>query len=208
MKIFIAVPCMDQLPAPFAQSLATLNRVGDCMVGFQIGSLVYDSRNNLARRAIASEADMVLWLDSDMVFNPDTLQRLIETKEKTGAAIVSGLYFRRVPPFSPVLYDRLSMRDKRCEWSEFDTIPDEPFEVGGCGFGCVLMDTDVLVDVFARKGDLFGPLNGTGEDLSFCIRARECGHNIICDPTISLGHVGTTVINRDFFNVYHKAGKK
>ena len=208
MKIFIAVPSMDQVPAPFAQSLATLNRVGDCMVGFQIGSLIYDSRNNLARRAIQAESDYVLWLDSDMVFNPDMLQRLFESKEKTGAAIVSGLYFRRVPPFSPVVFNKLEINGKRCEWTEFDEIPPEPFEVGGCGFGCVLMDTDVLIDVFAREGDLFGPINGVGEDLSFCYRARKWGHNIICDPTIPLGHVGTTVINREFFNVYHKAGKQ
>lgn len=208
MKIFVAVPCMDQVPAPFAQSLATLNRVGECMVGFQVGSLIYDSRNHLARRAIQAEADLVLWIDSDMVFNPDALQRLIEVKEKTGADIMSGLYFRRVPPFSPVLFKDLELNGVRCTWTEFETIPDEPFEVGGCGFGFVLMGTDVLIDVFAKKGDLFGPVNGIGEDLSFCIRARECGYKIMCDPSIPLGHVGHTVINREFFNVYHKAGNK
>ena len=206
MKIFVAVPCMDQVPAPFAQSLATLNRVGECMIGFQVGSLIYDARNGLARRAIQAESDMVLWIDSDMVFNPDALQQLVETKQKTGAAIVSGLYFRRVPPFSPVLFDKLELNGKRCEWTNFETVPDGPFEVGGCGFGFVLMDTDVLIDVFAKKGDLFGPLYGIGEDLSFCLRARDLGYKIICDPSIPLGHVGHTVINREFFNVYHKAG--
>ena len=69
MKIFIAVPCMDQVPARFAQSLAMLKKVGECAVGFQIGSLIYTSRNDLASKAIEMDADFVLWLDSDMVFN-------------------------------------------------------------------------------------------------------------------------------------------
>ena len=36
----------------------------------------------------------------------------------------------------------------------------------------------------------FTPLPHFGEDLSFCIRARECGYEICCDPTIRIGHVG------------------
>ena len=82
MKIFIAIPSMDQVPAQFAQSLATLNKVdGECLVSFQIGSLIYHSRDALARKAIECEADYILWLDSDMVFAPDTLAKLLEDRE-------------------------------------------------------------------------------------------------------------------------------
>ena len=106
MKILIAVPCMDQVPAQFAQALATLNKVdGECLVAFQIGSLIYHSRDALARKAIECEADYILWLDSDMVFPPDTLAKLLEDRES--GDIITGLYFRRVHPFSPVLFDKL-----------------------------------------------------------------------------------------------------
>ena len=76
MKTLIAVPSMDQVPARFAQALAMLQKEGDCAVTFQIGSLVYMSRDNLAQQAIQMGADRILWLDSDMVFSPDVLSTL------------------------------------------------------------------------------------------------------------------------------------
>ena len=98
MKILIAVPCMDQVPAPFCQSLAQLQKVGDCVLTMKAGSLIYLSRNELATAAIQIEADYVFWLDSDMVFKPDTLTRMMETLKANDLDILTGLYFRRVPP--------------------------------------------------------------------------------------------------------------
>ena len=198
-KTLIAIPAMDSVPTQFCHSLVTISHVGECMVAFQISSLVYTARNNLAKEAIRIGADFVLWLDSDMVFKPDLLQRLMEHMKDPEIDMVSGLYFRRVSPFTPVLFDKLEItEDGKCENTEFNEIPDEPFEVGGCGFGGVLMRTSVLMDVALRFGDMFAPIIGVGEDLSFCWRARQCGHKIICDPTIELGHVGRTIIDRDF----------
>ena len=190
---------MDQVPAVFAQSLATMRKVGDCVVAMQIGSLIYTSRNSLAQKAIMMEADYVLWLDSDMVFTPDLLERMLERLQKDKLDFLTGLYFRRVRPFSPVLFDRLEMVGNVCNWSEFKDIPDEPFQVGGCGFGCVLMDTGVFLDVQSRFGNMFAPIGNTGEDLAFCWRARECGYKIICDPSITCGHVSHIVINQEFY---------
>ena len=73
---------MDTLSAKFAQCLVNLvnhKRDFDVEVGFHVGSLVYDSRNKLAERAINSTADYVLWLDSDMTFMPDTLDMMLDT---------------------------------------------------------------------------------------------------------------------------------
>ena len=70
-KILIAVPCMDQVPAQFAHSLATLTSYGiegyDISIWFNLGSLIYTSRNAIAKKAIMDEADLVMWFDSDMV---------------------------------------------------------------------------------------------------------------------------------------------
>lgn len=203
MKILIAIPCMDQVPVPFCNSLARLQKVGDCVLAMKSGSLIYDSRNDLATFAIKSEADYVFWLDSDMVFKPDTLIRMLDTLKKNDLDMLTGLYFRRVPPYSPVLFDRLAMKENGdMDFSEFKEIPSELFEIGGCGFGCVLMDTSVLMSVQAKHGNMFAPMGNNGEDVAFCIRAKDCGYKIYCDPTLVCGHVGYSVIDDKFFNAF------
>ena len=205
MKTLIAIPCMDQVPALFAQSLASLRKVGDCQIAFQMGSLVYTSRNELAKFAIKNEFDYVLWLDSDMVFDDDILVRMMATLQEKDLDMLTGLYFRRVMPYSPVLFDELSLSKNTWKWSNFETIPEHGlFEVGGCGFGCVLMSTDVLMSVQGKHRQMFQPMNGGGEDLSFCWRARDCGYKILCDPEIVCGHVGYAVVNDAFYRNYQK----
>ena len=206
MKILIAVPCMDSVPAQFAQSLAVLSKVENCAIAFQMGSLIYTSRNNLATMAIQQGVDYVLWLDSDMIFPPDVLQKLIDNREK--GDILTGIYYRRVSPFKPVLYSKLDITDEGCDWLGYDDYPTEDlFEVEGCGFGCVLTPVQVLFDVMQKFGDLFAPIMGTGEDLSFCWRARQCGYKIMADPSIQLGHVGHYIVNKEFFDTYRVARK-
>lgn len=204
MKILIAVPCMDQVPFTFAQSLSTLEKIGECKLAMKAGSLIYTSRNSLAMMAIQMDADFVFWLDSDMVFKSDTLARMMDTLKKNDLDILTGLYFRRVPPYSPVLFDKLEQNGEITEFSEFNKIPDELFEVGGCGFGCVLMKTDVFFDVQSKFGNMFAPRGNNGEDVAFCIRARECGYKIYCDPSIVCGHVGYSVIDDQFYRVFQK----
>jgi GT2 family glycosyltransferase len=196
---------MDQVPAPFCQSLAQIQKTGECVLAMKSGSLIYTSRNDLATQAIQIEADYVMWFDSDMVFKPDTMVRMLDTMQKNDIDILTGLYFRRVPPYSPVLFDKLEMRGEACLWSEFKTIPEGLFEVGGCGFGCVLMKTDVFFDVQSRFGNMFAPIANTGEDLAFCWRARNCGYKIVCDPSIICGHVGYSVVDDQFFKVFGAA---
>lgn len=202
-KTMIAVPCMDQMPMLFCQSLALLQKPENCVLAMQAGSLIYTSRNSLATKAIQMDADYVFWMDSDMVFKPDTLIRMLKTlEENPDIDILTGVYFRRVPPYTPTLFDKLQMNGTICEWSEFKALPSEPFEVGGCGFGCVLMRTEVLLSVQSKHGNMFAPIGNNGEDLAFCMRARDCGYKIICDPSIVCGHVGYHVIDDAFFRAY------
>lgn len=205
MKTLIAIPCMDQVPAHFAQSLAMLRKVGDCAVAFQVGSLVYTSRNNLSIQALNMNAEYILWLDSDMVFQPDLLERMFKVMEENKLDFLSGLYFRRAIPFSPVIFDKLEMREDGCHWHNAETVPTELTEIEGCGFGCVLMKTEIIANVFGSQGDLFTPLFGVGEDLSFCWRARQAGYKLYLDPSISLGHVGNFVFNEEFYRSYSEA---
>lgn len=205
MKTLIAVPCMDQVPAPFCQSLAMLQKVGECVLTMKTGSLIYTARNALATEAIKMEADYVFWLDSDMVFTPDTLVRMFKTLKEKDLDILTGLYFRRVAPYSPVLFDKMDIQEEKADYSEFDAIPEELFEVGACGFGCVLMKTDVFFDVQSKFGNMFAPIGNNGEDVAFCWRARECGYKVFCDPNIVCGHVGYSVVDDAFFRAFHRA---
>ena len=202
MKILIAVPCMDQVPAPFCNSLALLQKVGDCTLMMKSGSLIYTSRNALATAAIQTEADYVFWLDSDMVFQPDILKRMLKTLQEKDLDMLTGLYFRRVPPYSPVLFDKLEIDGIACDFTEWKRIPDDLFEVGACGFGCVLMKTDVFFDVQSKFGNMFAPIGNNGEDVAFCWRARQCGYKIWCDPSVICGHVGYSVVDDQFFKAF------
>ena len=205
MRVMIAVPCMDQVPMLFCQSLALLQKPGGCTLAMKAGSLIYTSRNDLATQALRMEADLVFWMDSDMTFAPDTLLRMIDTLQEKDLDILTGLYFRRVQPYSPVLFDRLDISGDACEWSEFEEIPDGLFEVGGCGFGCVLMRTDVFLDVQGKFGTMFAPLGNNGEDVAFCWRARQCGYKIWCDPSVECGHVAYNTVTRDFYRAFRSA---
>lgn len=205
MKTLIAIPCMDQVPAHFAQSLAMLRKVGDCAVAFQVGSLVYTSRNNLSIQALNMNAEYILWLDSDMVFQPDLLERMFKVMEENKLDFLSGLYYRRAKPYTPIIFDKLEMREDGCHWHNLETVPSELIEIEGCGFGVVLMKTEIIANVFGSQGDLFTPLMGVGEDLSFCWRARQAGYKLYLDPSISLGHVGNFIVTEEFYRSYSEA---
>lgn len=187
---------MDQVAAPFAQSLATLRKPGECMIAMEISSLIYTSRDNLVKKAVSCQADAVLFLDSDMIFDSDVLEKMVAHME-AGKDIVSGLYFKRRAPFSPVLLKELDIVDGQVVSGDFKALPDsrEPFEVAGCGMGCCMISKGVLLDMLLNCQAWFEPMRGVGEDLSFCLRARELGYTIWCDPSISLGHVGQLIIN-------------
>lgn len=198
MKVLIAVPCMEQVAAEFAQSLATLNKRGECAVSFVIGSLIYDSRNKLAKQALAMGADVLVFFDSDMTFSADTLERLLKHIEDD-KDIVSGLYFKRRPPYTPVLYKSLEANGKAEDFVDYPQ--NSLFKVEGCGFGCVAINTKVLYEIALSCGNWFEPLEHYGEDLSFCYRAKQRGIDIYCDSSIKLGHIGHAVITEEAYQM-------
>lgn len=207
MKVFIAVPSMDTIPALFAQSLALLQRDCEVQIGWEVGSLVYHARNNLARQALKTDADYVLWLDSDMVFAPDTLIRMLKVCKDNDIDFLTAVCFRRKPPYTPCLFDRLEKVEKGASYTALLSVPEGLFKVGGCGFAGVLMASDVLLSVQSKfNGRMFDPMDGFGEDVSFCWRARQCGYEIWCDSSIEFGHVGNCIVTRGYFEAYNGGG--
>lgn len=203
MKTLIAIPCMDTLPVDFVKSLIYMHKGDNPTVYLKPNSLVYDSRNILSLYAIENNYDNVMWLDSDMVFPPDILQRL----ESHNMHMVTGLYVRRRDPITPVIFKTLTEPIRNADGKlEKNTHPydDYPkndfFQVAGCGFGCVLTSTKLLKDVWDHFGPAFTPFPWAGEDLSFCYRVNTLGYQIHCDSTISCGHIGTAIYNEDMLN--------
>lgn len=200
MKTLIAIPCMDMLPVGFVQSLLYMHKGDNPTVYFKPNSLVYDSRNLLSLYAIENGFDNVLWLDSDMLFPPNTLTKL----EAYGMDMVTGLYVKRHEPVEPVLYEKIEEPERGKDGKLVANIAsyinyprDSFFQVAGCGFGCVLTSTALLKDVWDSFGPAFTPYPWASEDISFCYKVNQLGYQIYCDSSVSCGHIGQFVYTEE-----------
>ena len=205
MKTLVAIPCMDMMHTDFVRSLLGLRVEGEVQYTFAQASLVYDGRNTLANAAIDGGFDQVLWLDSDMLFSPDLLEQLSADLDE-GHNCVTALYFSRKTPVKPVIYKSCFMDtsgDMPTPRADvfFDYPRDAVFPVAACGFGAVLMRTELLRKVRDKFGLPFSPALGFGEDMSFCMRCEQIGEPIVCDSRIKPGHVGLCVFNEAAFQM-------
>lgn len=208
MKTLVAIPCLDMIHTEFMKSALSLGYFGECEIALASGSLVYDARNNLSEKAVKEGFDRVLWLDSDMTFQPDMFKRFHDDLD-AGHDFVSGLYFKRKAPIEPVIYSE-------CEVTKDEngrTVPiiesykeypkDSIFDIKACGFGAVMMNTSVIKKVMDNYGLPFYPAAGFGEDLIFCYRCRMQGISIVCDSRIKCGHIGYYMVTEE---TYQKGG--
>ena len=203
MKTIIAIPCMDMVHTEFVRSLVSMRYVGEIQFCFTECSLIYQARTALCKMAMDAGADYVLWLDSDVVFQPDLMERLMEDIQ--GRDMVTAVYHARKAPFRPIIWKtiRTGLMPTDAQVEQYDDYPtDGLFEVEGCGFGAVLMKIGVIRDVAETFHQTFAPVTGLGEDLSFCVRARSCGYKIWCDPALQIGHKGAMIINQDTFRAF------
>lgn len=199
MKTLIAIPAMEQMFSWTVQCLENLKRVGECETAFIVRMQVDAARNTLAKQALDKGCDRILWIDSDMTFEPDLMERLSADLE-AGYDVVTGLYFKRTFPLEPVIYS--SIDTEKPEAVTYWNYPkDSLFDVAGCGFGAVLMRTDALTDLSEPP---FLPFLHLSEDLSFCVRMGEKGRKIGCDSAVKCGHMGTIVFSEKLYK--HPAG--
>lgn len=202
-KILIAIPCMEQVSADFAHSLAVITSMpvegATLSIQMQKSSLIYESRNTLCKNAIQNGADYIMWFDSDMILPADTIQKMYQNM-KDGKDFVSGVYYRRVKPYTPVLFKELELNNDKPKWTNYDNYPkDRLFKVGGCGFGCVMFNTQMLFDIASKNKGWFTPFGGLGEDLAFCQNARDEGYDLWVDPSIQCGHCGSLIVTRELY---------
>lgn len=208
-KVMIAVPCFDHADVNFCQCLTDLDTEGyDAKVVFCASSLIYDARNNLAMRAISEGYDWILWLDSDMTFEPSLLKDLMAT----GKDFVSGIFFSRRQPYKPAVFCECDYIDdperpdakRPIATNYFDYPKDTLFSVEAFGFAAVLTKVEMIDTIRTIWGLPFTPLLGFGEDLSFCLRARRLDIPLYTDSRIKVGHIGKTLITEEVYEAQPK----
>jgi hypothetical protein len=185
VRLAIAVPARDTVPALFANDLArmyaaTCASVPLVTLAMMIGTFVHQARETLLHDMVNLwGATHVLWLDADMTFPPDTALRLLEHD----ADIVAANYVTRVAPSRPT-----ARRDGQCV-SSFDATGLEA--VDHVGMGVFLMKASVVASLPSPRFWYSTPTET--EDVYFCRLLRAAGHTIYVDHDLSkeVGHVGT-----------------
>ena len=190
MKLLIAIPTHEEIPVAFVECLMKLeNRLRKDGIWFETkfnaGTLVYIARDKLANHAIDNGFTHVLWLDADMIFNDDLVDDLMFSEKD----FITGICHARRKPYVPCFF-----RSLRPAVERFEDYPNELFEVAGCGMACVLIKTEILLDVMKHFGTCFCPEKDLGEDLAFCNRARYLNYHIFADPHVVIGHIGHVTI--------------
>jgi hypothetical protein len=172
------------LHADFCMSLAMLMRREAQRDVFLVNSKNFnlpDSRNKIAAAAFEHGSEWLLFLDSDMVFPADTLDRLLAHERP----MVGATYCRRVHPFG-LIGDPLE--DAQGPLRRMARMPT----------GCLLVHADIFASL-ERPWFAFGSApDGTAvsEDFVFCERVRAAGWDIWCDLALSdsLGHIGQVIV--------------
>jgi hypothetical protein len=140
-----------------------------------------------------------LWFcDTDMVFEPDTLLKMIARAVTNDLKVLGALcVIVGSDGVAPTLFEA----DDETITRLYIGLPDPAvLEVAATGTGCLLVHRSVFQDMFDRTGsnncwfgfDIHTGSTGRewqlGEDVSFCLRARNAGHKIHVDSTMHVGH--------------------
>ena len=203
----VLVPFLDHIDPRCEQALQSLERLGHIIRRVQGYSAIDLGRSILASQALADGFDEILWIDSDIVFDPADVEKL----RRRELGYVCGLYpKKRAKGFA-------------CQFLPGTTAV--PFgkagglhEVRYAGLGFTLTRRAVydairtkfqLPECNRRFGTPFHPYfqpmtipDGDGhwyltEDYSFGERARQAGISLFADTTIRLLHIGTHAYSWD-----------
>jgi hypothetical protein len=178
------------------------------------------ARNTIAAAFLASDADWLLWADTDIGFEADALEKLLEAADPDTRPIVGGLCFIEGDfshdfrgglrsSLAPTLYDWCWIEPDsgmpgaykmitRQDWE-----PGEVTRVGATGCGLLLVHrsaftriSDWLTESEAPAHIWFERIPGPdgekcGEDISFCLRANQVGLPVFVHTGVTTTHQKT-----------------
>jgi hypothetical protein len=215
--VFIGLPAYDfKVSLKLAVSLARFAQLApkhgiDINIGSVCGcSVVSRARNLLVQDMLESDADYLVFIDSDINFEPEDILRLMAWAQDSKKGIVAG-----VPRVRDVNKTYIADLDH-----------DENGDLTMNAMGLVratrvatafmLIQRNVIETMIAahpewqyydKRCDKTVPAlfdfkltdeGYIGEDFLFCDRARELGFEVWVDPTISLGHMGVQEYTGNF----------
>jgi len=207
-EVAIAIPCATQHSSSrFMKCLANL-----VAFSWNYGLRVYQTattervvvdwaRNNLAQWITenpnpytGNKYTHVFWLDDDHVFNPDMACCLA----RHNLDMVGATYYARVAKHTPVVY----IKNPDPEVDKYGHYPlaeppQEVFECDAIGFGAMLMKADVFAKV---PKPWFTIDYRAGEDIAFCVHAKEAGVKVHCDGAYRMAHIGDPVLVDEAFS--------
>lgn len=200
----------DSLMRLFAYDLAhdgvVLRGGGPSMFRCGPGGLV-EARNDVVAHFLdGSPAEWLWFVDSDMGFAPDTVDRLLEVADPVERPVVGGLCFgqREERPdglqgwstrMFPTLYDWAKKPDGEVGFHIRRDYPvNSVVQVAGTGAACLLMHRSVCARIRAAEGDewftrkRYPSGKPISEDLSFCARVNGLGLPILVHTGVRTNH--------------------
>lgn len=184
--------CLDSLAA----SAPLLAAAGWGMADiYEVGNpYISAARSAMLRKALDAKADVIVFIDHDLSWDPDALIRLVEAE----GDVVSGTYrFKREPEeymgaLQPNILGRPQVRADGC--LKAHSIPAGFLKITRNGINRFMLEYPELCygDRFALNVDLFnhGAHGGTwyGEDYAFARRWREKCGDIWILPDLNITH--------------------
>jgi GT2 family glycosyltransferase len=157
------------------------------------GTLIFDQREKLATAALEEDCDYILWIDADMRFPKDTIERLI----KADKDIIGVNATTRTIPVKPTAKNlQVNLEEKTNTWLPVTSKGQTGLErVTSIGCGVMLVKKEVFKKT-PQPWFWFYQLPGNkvlGEDVHFCVTAQDAGFETWVDHDLSqeIGHVGS-----------------
>lgn len=198
-----AIHAWEQMGAPESPTPIDL-RLLEADAYIESGVNVSNRRNKAVKGFLeSSDAEWLWFVDGDQEFKPDTLHRMVATAHANGVKILGALIpiVTKTGLIPNVFIDHPeAITHVVLDPYHEDFGPPGPKEFAATGAGCIIIHRDVLEAMHADTGDHLsyfyedrqlggdGEMKWLGEDLSFCLRARQLGFPVIVDTSISVGH--------------------
>lgn len=145
------------------------------------------NRNIIAGVAQQMKANYLLFIDDDMVFAENALERLMSHN----VDIVSGFCVGRIHPYNPCAYIKIEGADS---YRPINNWPDDALiEVDAVGAAFLLIKVavfDKLTLPYFSFAPREGHPTGIGEDSYFSRKAKAAGLKIHLDTGLIVGHIG------------------
>jgi glycosyltransferase involved in cell wall biosynthesis len=145
----------------------------------------------MVESALEEGADYVLFIDADMRFPKDTLERLIAH----GKGIIGVNATTRSSPVKATAKTLEIDEDGTCNWKQISSKNKTGIQqADGIGCGVMLISKETL-NAIPKPWFFFELLPENkllGEDIYFCIKAKDVGIDTFIDHDLSqeIGHVG------------------